>query len=61
MNRRTLAYGALLTGVLTLATESLFDYHPVVLAASFPFAALMFLVMWMGWRPRHGRSSGGGS
>lgn len=58
MTTRQIAYGATLTGVLTLATMPFIEDHPVVLAASFPVAALMFVVMCLaaGWRPRRGRS-----
>lgn len=57
MNRRYLTYGSILTGLLTLATLSLVEDHPVVLALSFPFGALAFAVVWLtaGWRPRRGR------
>lgn len=57
MTIRQIAYGAILTGVLTLATVPLVDTHPVVLAASFPGAALLFVVVCLAaeWRPRRER------
>lgn len=59
MSNCLIAYGATLTGVFTLTTISLVEDHPVVLAASFPVAALAFVVLMLGvreWRPRRGRS-----
>lgn len=57
MSPRTLAYYASICGALTLTTLSLVEDHPVVLALSFPFGALAFVVVWLaaGWRPRRGR------
>lgn len=58
MTTRQLTFGSLLCGALTAATMPFVDTHPVVLAVSFPVAALTFLVLTLAaeWRPRRGRS-----
>lgn len=58
MTLRQIAYGSVLCGALTAATMPFVEDHPVVIAASFPFAALTFAVVALAakWRPRRGRS-----
>lgn len=63
MNRRTLVYGAIITGACSTATGVVLDLTGLLhyalweIALSFPLGVLMFLLLELvtGWRPRRGR------
>lgn len=58
MTNRQITCGSVLCGALTAATMPIVEDHPVVIAASFPFAALSFAVVALAakWRTSRGRS-----